>query len=568
MTTPIKFEPPVPELKDKRFLQRELIVTKFRFFLNNMSKSEEEDIATSTSSQSLQVPGKETEASVFAKRKEKEMKKETRLGISAKKEEDFASWYSQACRFGELITLSDTKGLYILEPTATKIWNILRSYMDAELEKLGNVEEKKFPMLIKRDSLEKEKDHIEGFKPEVAWVTRAGEHDLPTPYALRPTSETIIYPYFRNRIRTHRDLPMKVNQWVNVVRWEVSDPIPLIRGREFDWQEGHSAFATKEEADEEVLEVLNVYSRVYEDLLAVPVIKGRKSEKEKFAGADYTTSVEAFVPATGRGVQAATSHCLGQNFAKMFEITFEDKEVRKDKKKSMVWQNSWGLSTRSIGVMVMTHGDDKGLVLPPKVARYQVVVIPVPFKGADTKRISRECQAVRASLQGAGVRAVVDERENYACGWKYADWEMKGVPLRIELGPRDLEKNQVRVARRDTGAKMDVLRVDLVERVKDLLEEIQRDLYAVAKRRLEESIQKVETWDEFKEALRGKKLVLAPWCDEVEVENGVKENTKGENEAGAKTLCTPFEQPELREDTLCFASGKPAKKWTYWGRSY
>ncbi|KAJ4902402.1 Class II aaRS and biotin synthetases superfamily protein [Raphanus sativus] len=533
-----------------------------------MSKSEEEDIATSTSSQSLQVPGKETEASVFAKRKEKEMKKETRLGISAKKEEDFASWYSQACRFGELITLSDTKGLYILEPTATKIWNILRSYMDAELEKLGNVEEKKFPMLIKRDSLEKEKDHIEGFKPEVAWVTRAGEHDLPTPYALRPTSETIIYPYFRNRIRTHRDLPMKVNQWVNVVRWEVSDPIPLIRGREFDWQEGHSAFATKEEADEEVLEVLNVYSRVYEDLLAVPVIKGRKSEKEKFAGADYTTSVEAFVPATGRGVQAATSHCLGQNFAKMFEITFEDKEVRKDKKKSMVWQNSWGLSTRSIGVMVMTHGDDKGLVLPPKVARYQVVVIPVPFKGADTKRISRECQAVRASLQGAGVRAVVDERENYACGWKYADWEMKGVPLRIELGPRDLEKNQVRVARRDTGAKMDVLRVDLVERVKDLLEEIQRDLYAVAKRRLEESIQKVETWDEFKEALRGKKLVLAPWCDEVEVENGVKENTKGENEAGAKTLCTPFEQPELREDTLCFASGKPAKKWTYWGRSY
>ncbi|XP_013613526.1 PREDICTED: proline--tRNA ligase, cytoplasmic-like [Brassica oleracea var. oleracea] len=335
---------------------------------------------------------------------------------------------------------------------------------------------------------------------------------------------------------------------------------------------GHSAFATKEEADEEVLEVLNIYSRVYEDLLSVPVIKGRKCDKEKFAGADYTTSVEAFIPTTGRGVQAATSHCLGQNFAKMFEIAFEDKEVKRDKKgkiiKPMVWQNSWGLSTRSIGVMAMTHGDEKGLVLPPKVARYQVVVVPVPFKGVDTKRISQECQAVKTALQGAGVRALVDERANYACGWKYADWEMKGVPLRIELGPRDLEKNQVRVVRRDTGAKMDVLRVDLVEKVKDLLEVIQRDIYDVAKRKLEECIQKVETWDEFKEALRLKKLVLAPWCDEIEVENDVKENTKGENEAGAKTLCTPFDQPELRENTLCFASGKPAKKWTYWGRSY
>uniref|UniRef100_M4EK80 proline--tRNA ligase n=1 Tax=Brassica campestris TaxID=3711 RepID=M4EK80_BRACM len=218
--------------------------------------------------------------------------------------------------------------------------------------------------------------------------------------------------------------------------------------------------------------------------------------------------------------------------------------------------------------MAMTHGDVKGLVLPPKVACYQVVVVPVPFKGVDTKRISHECQAVKTALQGAGVRALVDEGDNYACGWKYAAWEMKGVPLRIELGSKDLEKNQVRVVRRDTGVKMDVIRVDLVERVKGLMEEIQRDLYVVAKRKLEESIQKVETWDEFKEALRQKNLVLAPWCDEVEVENDVKENSKGENEAGAKTLCTPFEQPELREDTLCFASGKPAKKWTYWGRSY
>ncbi|CAH8330285.1 unnamed protein product [Eruca vesicaria subsp. sativa] len=317
-----------------------------------MSKSGEDDLAGSSTQSSvvdkiLEFRG-EDEVCVYGERKEKEMKKRP-------------AWE------------------YLQRKTKTLQTGILRSV---------------------------DSGHIEGFKPEVAWVTRAGEHDLPTPYALRPTSETIIYPYFKNKIRTHRDLPMKVNQWVNVVRWEVSDPIPLIRGREFDWQEGHSAFATKKEADEEVLDVLNIYSRLYEELLAVPVIKGQKSEKEKFAGAVYTTSVEAFIPKTGCGVQAATSNCLGQNFAKMFEITFEDKEVIKVKnEKPKVWQNSWGLSTRSIGVMAMTHGDDKGLVLPPKVARYQVVVIPVSFKGADTKRIVQECQAVKTILQGVGVRA-------------------------------------------------------------------------------------------------------------------------------------------------------------------
>ncbi|XP_048615906.1 proline--tRNA ligase, cytoplasmic-like [Brassica napus] len=418
----------------------------------------------------------------------KEMKKETRLVFSAKKDEDFTNCCSPVCRFSELVTVSDTKELYILEPSSTKIWKILRTYMNEALKELDGVEKKIFSCLLKCYSLEMERDHIEGFKPEVAWVTRAGEHDLLTPFSLRPTSETIIYPYNKTKIRTHCDLRMKVNQWVKVVRWEVSDPIPLIRGREFDWQEGHTTFATKEEAYDGVLEFLSIYSCVYEKLLAVPVIKGVKSGTEKFLGADYTTSVEVFIPTNGRGVQVATSHCLEKNI------------------KSMVWQNSWGLSTRSIGAMAMTRGDEKGLVILPNMARYQAVVIHVPFKGADTKKIFGECKAGKTILQGAGVCAIGDERDNYACGWKYADWEMKGVLFIIEIGPSELEKNDVRIVRWGTGIKMDVVTMDVVKKVKDLMEE---------------SIQKVETWDEFKEALRQKKLSLSPWCDEVEMKNVV-----------------------------------------------
>ncbi|ESQ30620.1 hypothetical protein EUTSA_v10011470mg [Eutrema salsugineum] len=447
----------------------------------------------------------------------------------------------------------DISGCYILNPSAMKVWKLIRAFFDAEIEKM-DVEEYCFPMFVSPACLEKEKDHIEGFSPE-----------LPTQIAIRPTSETAIYPYFSKWIRGHRDLPLKLNQWVNVVRWEFSDPVPFIRSREFLWQEGHTAFATKSEADKEVFDILQIYSDVYEKLLAVPVIKGMKSENEKFAGGLYTSSVEAFIPAAGRGVQAATSHCLGQNFAKMFDISFEDKEGHR----SLVWQNSWGLSTRSIGVMIMTHGDDKGLVFPPLVAPVQVVVIPVPFSGVDTKIIYEACEAVKSTLLEAGIRAKADTRDNYACGWKYSDWEQKGVPLRIEIGPRDLAKNQVRIVRRDNGAKADLSREGLIEQVKDLLGKIQENLFDAAKRKVDACTQKVETWDDFMEALNQKKLILAPWCDEVEVERLVKEHTKTETAAAtAKTLCTPLEQPELNEGTLCFASGKPAKKWSYWGRSY
>uniref|UniRef100_A0A2P2MBE8 proline--tRNA ligase n=1 Tax=Rhizophora mucronata TaxID=61149 RepID=A0A2P2MBE8_RHIMU len=284
---------------------------------------------------------------------------------------------------------------------------------------------------------------------------------------------------------------------------------------------------------------------------------------EKFAGGLYTTSVEAFIPNSGRGIQGATSHCLGQNFAKMFEINFEDEKGEK----GMVWQNSWAYSTRTIGVMVMVHGDDKGLVLPPKVASLQVIVVPVPYKDANTQAIFDACNATVDTLCKAGIHAEADFRENYSPGWKYSHWEMKGVPLRIEIGPKDLANNQVRTVRRDNGAKKDISRIGLVEQVNDLLDTIQQSLYNTAKQKRDACIQVVKTWDEFKDALSQKKMILAPWCDEEEVEKGVKERTRGETGA-AKSLCSPFDQPELPEGTKCFASGKPAKKWTYWGRSY
>ncbi|KAJ4825562.1 hypothetical protein Tsubulata_006496 [Turnera subulata] len=509
--------------------------------------------------------------------KKKEVKKETGLGLSFKKDENFGEWYSEVVVNGDMIEYYDISGCYILRPWAMSIWETMQylvcddafsndmsvqGFFDPEIKKM-KVKNCYFPLFVSSSVLEKEKDHVEGFAPEVAWVTKSGKSDLEIPIAIRPTSETVMYPYYSKWIRGHRDLPLKLNQWCNVVRWEFSNPTPFIRSREFLWQEGHTAFATKEEADEEVLQILELYRRVYEEFLAVPVIKGKKTEMEKFAGGLYTTSVEAFIPNTGRGVQGATSHCLGQNFAKMFEINFENEKGER----GMVWQNSWAYSTRTIGVMVMVHGDDKGLVLPPKVASVQVIVIPVPFKGADTKGIFDACAATVDSLTEAGIRAEADYRENYSPGWKYSNWEMKGVPLRIEIGPKDLEKNQVRTVRRDNGSKLDISRDGLVEKVKDLLDDIQQSLFDSAKQKRDACIEVVQTWDEFLVALGQKKMILAPWCDEEEVEKDVKERTKGEMGA-AKSLCTPFEQPELPEGTKCFASGKLAKKWTYWGRSY
>ncbi|KAM7487962.1 hypothetical protein LguiB_025446 [Lonicera macranthoides] len=494
--------------------------------------------------------------------KKKEVKKETGLGLTHKKDENFGEWYSEVVVNGEMIEYYDISGCYILRPWTMSIWEIMHDFFDKEIKamKINNCY---FPLFVSPGVLQREKDHIEGFAPEVAWVTKSGESDLEVPIAIRPTSETVMYPYYSKWIRGHRDLPLKLNQWCNVVRWEFSNPTPFIRSREFLWQEGHTAFATKEEADAEVLEILELYRRIYEEYLAIPVVKGKKSEMEKFAGGLYTTSVEAFIPNTGRGIQGATSHCLGQNFAKMFEINFENEKGEK----AMVWQNSWAYSTRTIGVMVMVHGDDKGLVLPPKVASVQVVVIPVPYKDVDTQAILDACTNAVKTLSEAGLRVEADLRDNYSPGWKYSHWEMKGVPLRIEIGPKDMANNQVRAVRRDNFAKVDIPMATLVEQVNEMLADIQQNLFDIAKQKRDACIKVVYTWKEFEEALSEKKMILAPWCDDEEVEKDVKARTKGEMGA-AKSLCSPFDQPELPEGTLCFASDRPAVKWTYWGRSY
>ncbi|GFH14794.1 prolyl-tRNA synthetase [Haematococcus lacustris] len=381
------------------------------------------------------------------------------------------------------------EGCYILRPSAFAIWEFITRFFDDAIKAMG-VQNAYFPLFITEDVLNTEKDHVEGFAPEVAWVTRCGNTEMDKPIAIRPTSETVMYPYYAQWIRSHRDLPLRLNQWTNVVRWEFKYPTPFIRSREFLWQEGHTAFATQPEAEAEVLEVLELYRRVYEELLAVPVIKGKKSKKEQFAGAFYTTTVEAFIPETGKGIQGATSHCLGQNFSKMFHIEFETEE----KTKAFAWQNSWGLTTRTIGVMIMTHSDDKGLVMPPRVAPKQLVLVPIPKattpEDVRAGMVSKTAE-LAAALGVAGVRVTTDTRDNYTPGWKYNYWELRGVPLRLELGPKDMEAGCVVLARRDTGAKETVAWADVASRVPVLLDQIQADMLASAKVRMDACL---ETW--------------------------------------------------------------------------
>ena len=506
------------------------------------------------------------------KGKEKDVgkgEKETGLGLSVKKDEDFSEWYSQVVVRAELIDYYDISGCYILRPWAYSIWECIRDYIDADIKAKG-VENAYFPLFVSEAALIKEEDHIEGFAPEVAWVTRSGKSELEKPIAVRPTSETIMYPLYSKWIKSHRDLPLKLNQWCNVVRWEFKNPTPFIRSREFLWQEGHTAFADKPSADAEVLEILDLYKRVYEHLLCVPVVPGKKSEKEKFAGGLYTTTVEAYIPHTGRGIQGATSHCLGQSFAKMFNITYEDKGENGESVQSLVWQNSWGLTTRVIGVMIMVHGDDKGLVLPPRVAPTQVVIVPIPFKDEQREKLLEKAYELEADIKVVGVRVKTDDRLNYTPGWKYNHWEQKGVPLRVELGPRDLQNGVVVICRRDTGEKETIAWGDLPSRVQSLHEQIHADMLAKAKQQVAGRTSTVTDWKDFTPALDAGNMVLTPWCETKESEEEVEHRCKVESpgQAAPKTLCIPFEQPPLPAGAKCVVTGAPATTWVLWGRSY
>jgi prolyl-tRNA synthetase len=348
-------------------------------------------------------------------------------------------------------------------------------------------------------------------------VTKSGSSDLAEPIAIRPTSETIMYPAYANWIKSHRDLPLKLNQWTNIVRWEFKHPTPFIRTREFLWQEGHTAHATFQEAEVEMFDNLEFYYRVYKEVLAVPVCKGIKTESEKFPGGYKTSTVETWIPENGRAIQAATSHNLGQNFAKMFSIEFEDEK----KEKKLVWQTSWGLTTRSIGIMTMYHGDDKGLVLPPRVANVQVIIIPIPFKGKE-QDVVKAATALHDALKKTDIRVQIDARDNYNPGWKFNHWELKGVPIRLELGPKDIENQEARVVLRYNGEKLQIKWAQLEKELPVLLEKIQESMYERAVQRFNDKAKQAGNWQDFMTHLNSRNVVLTPWCEIKECEEKVK----------------------------------------------
>ena len=492
------------------------------------------------------------------------------LGIQNKKEENFSDWYSECITKSEMIDYYDISGCYILRPWSYEIWEKIQEYLNNLIKGIG-VKNYNFPLFVSQKALFKEKEHVEGFSPEVAWVTKSGKAEIDPPIAIRPTSETIMYPAFAKWIRSHRDLPLLANQWTNIVRWEFKNPTPFIRTREFLWQEGHTVHATYEEAETMVYKILDFYKMVYEDLCACPVIQGIKTENEKFPGGMFTSSIEALLP-NGKGVQCATSHHLGQNFSKMFEIVFLDKE----RKKQLAWQTSWGLTTRTIGVLVMMHGDNKGLVLPPKVAPTQVVIVPIKTSKDNAEEIMGKGEDIYKKLKDAGIRVIFDDNEMHTPGWKYAQWELKGVPIRIEYGKKDLSKNQVTFFCRDNLEKFTVKFEDIVGKVKEMLEVIQKRMFEKQVERVKNSTTHANDFDKFLEGLNKGNIVYTPWCKDSDCEDKVKEKVKEIAEkceeqdtvGTCKTLNMPLKQEELKEGDKCFFCGKKAQTWAIWGRSY
>ena len=472
------------------------------------------------------------------------------LGVTVKKEENFSEWYTQVVQKAGLADYSPVKGCMVIKPYGYAIWERIQNIFDRWLKKTG-VKNAYFPLFIPENLLKKEAEHFEGFKPEVAWITKGGDRDLEEKIAVRPTSETIMYSIFSEWIRSHRDLPLRINQWCNVVRWETKATKLFLRTREFLWQEGHTVHATSEEADEEVMLRLKQYKKLIEEYLAIPVIAGKKSEGEKFAGALYTTTLEALM-GDKKALQMATSHHLGQHFSKVFGIKFLDK----DSKEKYAWQTSWGLSTRTIGALVMVHGDDKGLVLPPKIAPLQVIIIPI---GAEKKKaVINKAREIKRRL--SKYRVEIDEREEYTPGWKFNDWELKGVPIRIEIGPMDVESKKVTVFRRDKMERMSVDEKSIEKEVERLVEDIQKNLFERAKRFLEENTFEANTFDGFKELAEKGGFIKMKWCGEIDCEKAIKEET------GVTVRAIPFGEEGIKG--MCAKCGRDARYIAYFAKSY
>ena len=467
--------------------------------------------------------------------------------------QDFSRWYLDVVRRAELADYTEVKGCMAIRPYGYAIWELIQQALDRRFKATGHVNAY-FPLFIPASLLMKEKEHVEGFAPQVAWVTRGGDEELAEPLVVRPTSEAIIGTLYAKWIQSWRDLPVLINQWANVVRWEKVTR-PFLRTTEFLWQEGHTAHETEAEAQEETLKILALYKDFAENELAMPVVDGQKSESEKFAGASRTYSIEALM-GDGRALQAGTSHNLGQNFARAFEIQFQGR----DKALQYVWTTSWGVSTRLIGGVIMTHGDDSGLILPPRVAPYQVVIIPIP-RGNWQETVLPKAREIQTQLTANGIRVFLDDREAYTPGWKFAEWELRGVPLRLEIGPKDLEKSQVMLARRDTREKLSAPFDDLPGRMSRLLEEIQRSLYARALRFREEHTTRAATYDEFKAAMEGRPgFVIAQWCGTADCEAQIKAETQ------ATLRNIPFGSERVAG--VCVRCGGPSQGEAWFAKAY
>ena len=487
-----------------------------------------------------------------AKTKEKDTKEALVTEITPQSE-DFSRWYLDVVRRAELADYTPVKGCMAIRPYGYAIWELIQQGLDRRFKETGHVNAY-FPLFIPESLLMREAAHVEGFAPQVAWVTRGGDEDLEERLIVRPTSEVIIGTMYAKWIKSWRDLPVLINQWANVVRWEKVTR-PFLRTTEFLWQEGHTAHETEAEAQDETMRILGIYKEFVETELAMPVIDGQKSDSEKFAGASRTYSIEALM-GDGRALQAGTSHNLGQNFAKAFEIQFQGR----DKTLQNVWTTSWGVSTRLIGGVIMTHGDDSGLILPPRIAPYQVVIVPIA-RGNWQETVLPRARAIQADLMGQGVRVMLDDRDAYTPGWKFAEWEMRGVPLRLEIGPKDIEKSQVLLARRDTREKLPTPMDGLTGQIVTLLGTIQKNLFDRAVKFREDRTKRVSTYDEFKALMEGRPgFVIAAWCGSAECEAQIKAETQ------ATLRNIPFGSERVQGS--CVKCGRAAAGEAWFAKAY
>lgn len=471
-------------------------------------------------------------------------------GITAEKDE-FSEWFTQMMIKAELADYTKVSGCIVFLPTAWAMWEKIVELVNERLKKL-NIKNIYFPLFIPESLLCKEQEHVKGFVPEVAWVTHAGETKLNERLAIRPTSEAVMYDSFPKWIRSWRDLPLKLNQWSNVVRWEFRHPIPFFRTREFVFNEGHTAYATKQEAEKEKKDIIGMYDNICKNYMALPSLIGKKSEKEKFAGADYTVSMEFYMP-NGKAVQGPDFHHDGQNFAKAYDIEFLDEKGEKQ----YVWQNTWAISTRMLGVMFAIHSDSKGLILPPKMAPNKVVIVPIPFKSSKEK-IIKKAEEINKKLKK--FNAILDAREEYNPGYKFNEWELKGIPIRIEIGPKEIKENSAIIVRRDTNSKEKVNLTIIERKIKLVLEDIQNNLLKKAEKLLKENIVEADNFKDLEKSIKNKKIVLTPLCSSRECEDNLKSKTDG-----AKVLNIPEKQPKRAACVIC---NKDSDYWAYVGKSY